>query len=99
MGHDHRVDGDAEPVAADVAPANVRRTSASHRWTQAARAFGGLLAFLSIWQVLSPVNRADTVLGLVGLVVSALYFLSVGKLFRLLATLALALGVALRVML
>jgi hypothetical protein len=96
MALDQRDEGDAAPVAADIAPADSRKKS-SPPWTKAARVFGGLLTFLSLWQILSPVNRADTVLGLVGLLVSALYFLSVRKLFRLLATLGLALGVALRV--
>jgi hypothetical protein len=97
MTADYPEEGDAVPVAADVAPASGATKPSPHPWTQAARVFGGVLALLSLWQILSPVNRADTLLGIVGLVVSALYFLSVRKSFRIFATLALALGVALRV--
>jgi hypothetical protein len=82
---------DAKPVASDTpafarAPKDPRRAS---RPSTAGRIFGGLLAFLSLWEVLTPENATDTWLGLVGLVVSGLWFVPVPKYLRLLATVAL----------
>jgi len=57
--------------------------------TTAGRIFGGLLAFLSVWQVLTPENATGTVLGLVGLIVSAPWFVRCPRYLRLVATIAL----------
>jgi hypothetical protein len=83
-------------VAADISVVGV---STRKRWsvlTWAARVFGGLLGFLSLWQVLSPVDRTDVILGLAGLLVAATWLTSVRKSVRVPATIGLAAWVVLR---
>jgi hypothetical protein len=64
--------------------------------TKVARAFGGLLSILSLWQVLSPENRRDVVLGLAGLAVGSLWFMRVPRSVRIGATTALMLWIVVR---
>jgi hypothetical protein len=83
-------------LALDIPPAAVTRRKPTPFRTAAARVFGAVLAFLSLWQVLSPVNRADVMLGLGGLVVSALWFAHVPRNVRIGATVALIVWIGLR---
>jgi hypothetical protein len=80
---------DAEPVAADIPTATPVAKPPPHRPTIIGRMFGGLLAFLSLWQVLTPSNASGAVIGFLGLVVSVLWFVPCPRYFRLLATAAL----------
>ena len=91
-GRDGDRDGasdEARPVAADIPAAGSVPKPPPNRPTTAGRIFGGLLAFLSLWQVLTPEDATGAVLGLVGLAVSALWFVPCPRYIRLLATAAL----------
>lgn len=80
---------DERPVAADIRVDTGTPNRSTNRPSTADRIVGGLLAFLSLWQVLSPEDATGTLLGLAGLVVSALWFIPCPRYFRLLATAAL----------
>lgn len=88
------VDPELVPLATDIPPPVPPRSNASSSYrTRAARSFGGLLAFLSIWQILSPETRADTVVGALGVTVSVLWFVAVPNALRVVATVGLALAI------
>ena len=83
------ISDDTKPVAADIPVGAHAPKRPTNRPTKGGRIFGGVLAFLSLWEVLNPEDATGTLLGLVGLVVSALWFVPCPKYFRLLATAAL----------
>lgn len=87
--HDEAMD-DAKPVATDLPVAKpAAEQTPSHRPTRAGRVFGGVLAFLSLWQTLNPENRTGAILGLAGIAVSVSWFVSCPKALRFFLTVVL----------
>jgi hypothetical protein len=73
-----------EPVAGDVIDARRKAT----RPTKWGRTFGALLAFLAVWQILSPDSPGTTICAWAVLGASVLWFVPCPRYLRFLATVA-----------
>jgi hypothetical protein len=79
-----REDTELRPVVVDGTPT---------RWganppSKLGRTFGGLLAFLAVWQIVSPEDVIGTIIGWIALGVSVLWFVPCSTYLRVLVTAA-----------